>query len=309
MSVCLVTGSSRGFGRLICERLAKNGHRVYASMRDLGGRGADLARTCSLLQLDVTDDAAVASGVRLVFEREGRIDAVVNNAGFVLWGSVEEAPVEAVQRQFDVNVFGALRVARAVIPLMREQRSGVVVQMSSLSGRVVAGPFWGHYAASKFALEALSEALAYEVRPFGIRVVLVEPGSYATTIADSIELTPGLQDGASAYDAAYQQMRKVDEPWSLGHPGEVADAVVRAIEDDRTPLRVTLGEDAAWYIEAKLPATRPTDDRSGNSGNSTSRPPSRARDVRDRRRSTGRLRDSHPSRRSTTGRTPLRAGS
>lgn len=220
-------------------------------MRDPGGVGGDLSRTCSLVPLDVTDDAAVTGAVRSIVDREGRIDAVVNNAGHVLWGPVEEAPLEAVQRQFDVNVFGALRVARAALPFMREQRSGVLVQMSSLSGRVVAGPFWGHYAASKFALEALSEALAYEVLPFGMRVVLVEPGSYATTISESIERTPGLQEGASAYDVAYQRMREVDEPWPLGDPRDVADAVVRAVEDESTPLRVTLGEDAAWYINAK----------------------------------------------------------
>jgi NAD(P)-dependent dehydrogenase (short-subunit alcohol dehydrogenase family) len=220
-------------------------------MRDLRGADAELARTCTLLELDVTDPAAVTRAVLQVVNREGRIDAVVNNAGYVLWGPVEETPVESVQREFDVNVFGALRVVRAVVPLMRRQRHGVVVQISSISGRVVAGPFWGHYAASKFALEAFSEALAYELRPFGVRVVVVEPGSYDTTITDSIELSPGLDDGSSAYDAAYQRMEAVGEPWPLGDPEEAAEAVVRAIEDETTPLRVLLGKDSAWYIDAR----------------------------------------------------------
>ncbi len=251
MAVCLVTGSSRGFGRLICVALAENGHRVYASMRDRSGAPAELAGSCTLLEVDVTDDLAVAGAVEEVLEREGRIDAVVNNAGYVLWGPVEETPVKDVQREFDVNVFGALRVVRAVVPVMRSQRAGVVVQMSSISGRVVAGPFWGHYAASKFALEALSEALSYELRPFGVRVVLIEPGSYATTIGDSIECTPGLVEGRSAYETAHRRMRAVDEPWTPGDPRDVASAVVRAIEDEAAPLRVPLGEDADWYIDAR----------------------------------------------------------
>lgn len=252
MQVCLVTGSSRGFGRLICEHLAANGHRVYAGMRDPSGAGGDLAGSCELVQLDVTDGEAVTQAVQMVIDREGRLDAVVNNAGYPLWGPVEETPIEETQRQFDVNVFGALRVTRAAVPIMRRQRSGVVVQISSISGRVVAGPFWGHYAGSKFALEALSEALAYELRPFGVRVVLIEPGSYDTTIGDSIQLSPGLVEGRSAYDASYRRIEEKGEPWALGDPREVAGAVVRAIEEDSTPLRVLLGGDASWYIEAKM---------------------------------------------------------
>jgi NAD(P)-dependent dehydrogenase (short-subunit alcohol dehydrogenase family) len=220
-------------------------------MRDTGGSGADLADRCEVVEVDDTDGLAVAEAIRRVVETEGRLDAVVNNAGYPLWGPVEETPIEEIQREFDVNVFGALRVVQAAAPLMRRQGSGVVVQMSSISGRVVAGPFWGHYAASKFALEALSEALAFELRPFGVRVVLIEPGSYDTTIGESIQLSPGLRAGRSAYDDAYQRMRLVDEPWPLGDPADVADAVVRAIEDEKTPLRVPLGVDAAWYLAAR----------------------------------------------------------
>ena len=251
MKVCLVTGSSRGFGHLICEHLAANGHRVYASMRDTRGPGRDLAATCELVELDVTEEQSVALAVQRIVEREGRIDVVVNNAGYVLWGPVEETPIEEIQREFDVNIFGALRVVHAAAPIMRRQRSGVVIQISSISGRVVAGPFWGHYAASKFALEAFSEALAYELRPFGVRVVLVEPGSYDTTIGDSTQLGAGLAHGDSSYNDAYRRMREVDEPWPLGDPNEVARAVVGAVEDESTPLRLLLGEDATWYMEAK----------------------------------------------------------
>ncbi len=220
-------------------------------MRDTSGPGAELAETCVLLEVDVTDNGAVTRAVNRIAEQEGRLDAVVNNAGYVLWGPVEETAVEDIQREFDVNVFGAVRVAQAAAPMMRRQRSGVIVQISSISGLVVAGPFWGHYASSKFALEALSEALAYELRPFGVRVVLVEPGSYETTIGQSIQLSPGLDEGQSAYNDAYQRMRAVDEPFPLGRPEEVAEAVAWAIEDETAGLRVLLGDDAAWYADAK----------------------------------------------------------
>jgi NAD(P)-dependent dehydrogenase (short-subunit alcohol dehydrogenase family) len=251
MGVCLVTGSSRGFGRLISIRLAQEGHHVFATMRDPSTADNDLAACCTPVRLDVADDASVAQAVQTVIQSKGRIDVVVNNAGYALWGPVEETPVEQVARQFDVNVFGGLRVLRAVLPTMRQQRSGVVVQISSISGRVVAGPFWGHYAASKFALEALSEALAYEVRPFGIRVVLIEPGSYATTMGESIELSASLTNSTTAYEAAYRTMENVGEPWPLGDPEDIADAVVTSVAEPTTPLRVPLGEDAAWYLDAK----------------------------------------------------------
>ncbi|HST24635.1 MAG TPA: SDR family oxidoreductase [Gaiellaceae bacterium] len=251
MSVCIVTGASRGFGRLISERLADRGHRVYATMRDPDSATAEIRDSCRVLQLDVTDQSSIDAAVETVLAAEGRVDVLVNNAGFVLWGPIEEATNDDVLRLFDVNVFGALRTTRAVVPLLRRQGSGVIVQMSSISGLVVAGPFWGHYAASKFALEALSEALAYEVEPFGVRVVLVEPGSYATTIGDSIELTRGLDEGSSPYDAAYRAMREIDEPWPLGDPREVVNAVVNAVEDETTPLRVLLGDDARWYVAAR----------------------------------------------------------
>src|SRR5207249_4920393 len=126
VAVCLVTGSSRGFGRLICRRLAAGGHRVYASMRDPSGPGAELADACEAIELDVTDAAAAARAVELVVDREGRLDAVVNNAGYVLWGPVEEASLEQILRQFDVNVFGALRVVQAAAPVLRRQGAGVV---------------------------------------------------------------------------------------------------------------------------------------------------------------------------------------
>jgi NAD(P)-dependent dehydrogenase (short-subunit alcohol dehydrogenase family) len=247
----MVTGASRGFGRLISEALAARGHRVYATMRNPAAATEEIRGNCEVLRLDVTDQTSIEAAVDAVLAAEGRIDALVNNAGFVLWGPLEEATHDDVLSLFDVNVFGALRVTRAVLPAMRRRQAGVIVQISSISGRVVAGPFWGHYAASKFALEAFSEALAYEVRPFGIRVTLVEPGSYDTTIEDSTRLTAGLGDGLSAYDAAYRRMREIDEPWPLGDPQEVAAAVVGAIEGESAPLRILLGVDADWYASAR----------------------------------------------------------
>lgn len=135
MGVCLVTGSSRGFGRLICIRLAQERHRVFATMRDPSAADDALLCCCTPLRLDVTDDDSVAEAVQSVVDSAGSIDAVVNNAGYPLWGPVEETPVDQVAHEFDVNVFGALRVIRAALPIMRRQGSGVLVQMSSISGR------------------------------------------------------------------------------------------------------------------------------------------------------------------------------
>lgn len=236
-------------------------------MRDLTGADVEVARTCTLLELDVTDAAALTHAVVQIVDREGRIDAVVNNAGYVLWGPVEETPVESIQREFDVNVFGAVRVIRAVLPVMRRQRRGVVVQMSSISGRVVAGPFWGHYAASKFALEALSEALAYELEPFGIRVVIIEPGSYDTTIANSIELSPGLGEGSSPYDAAYRRMQSVEEPWPLGDPQEVPELWFAQSKAKRHHSASSSAKMPRGTSTPDRTATRRTGGRSGSSGN------------------------------------------
>jgi NAD(P)-dependent dehydrogenase (short-subunit alcohol dehydrogenase family) len=174
--VVLVTGVSSGFGQAIAAELQARGHRVFGTTR----RPSTAAPGgCTLVTIDVDDEASVTAGVAEVLRQAGRIDAVVNNAGFGFAGAIEDTTVEEARRQFETNFFGTHRMCRAVLPQMRAQRSGRIVNMSSLGG-LVSIPFQAMYCATKFAVEAYTEALRMEVRPFGIQVAMVEPGDFAT---------------------------------------------------------------------------------------------------------------------------------
>lgn len=182
--VILITGCSSGIGRATAVEAAARGHRVFASARNPNDL-ADLERAGRLeaLRLDVTDSASTRAAVSAVETRAGRLDALVNNAGYAQYGAVEEITPEEWRAQFDVNLFGAIETTRAVLPLMRRTGGGTVVMVSSVGGRL-AIPFAAPYCASKHALEAVSDALRVEVAPFGIRVVLVEPGPIETRFAE-----------------------------------------------------------------------------------------------------------------------------
>src|SRR2546426_7162034 len=192
--VALVTGCSGGTGEATAIALAQGGYRVFASGRTLAGVEHLRGPAIEPIEIDVTDDASIQRGVARVFNAAGRIDLLVNNAGIAIFGAIEDLDRAAVRRQFEVNVFGAMAVCRAVLPTMRRQRGGCIVNVSSVAGRFSA-PLIGAYCASKFALEALSDALRGEARPFGIRVVIVEPGATSTrfqerAVVESAEVTP-----------------------------------------------------------------------------------------------------------------------
>ena len=174
--VVLITGASSGIGRCCAELLAARGCKVYgASRRPVAIAGVEP------LAMDVTDDGSVLRAVAAVMDREGRVDVLVNNAGIAIAGALEDCCIADAKEQFDVNLFGALRVCRAVLPAMRRQRSGYIINIGSIGG-LIAIPFQGLYSASKFALEGLSESLRLEVRDFGIQVVLIEPGDHRTAL-------------------------------------------------------------------------------------------------------------------------------
>src|SRR6202140_3687829 len=190
--VVLITGSSTGFGRLFADTLARKGQTAFATMRDPAGRDAKngseirtLAERDSLpiyvVELDVTAEASVEGAVDAAIAKAGRIDVVINNAGYFVSGLAEAVTPEQAQRLMDANFFGPVRVNRAVLPHMRRQRSGVLMHISSGAGRVVL-PSGGFYCASKFALEALAEAYSYELASQGIESVIVEPGAYETPV-------------------------------------------------------------------------------------------------------------------------------
>jgi len=239
--VVLITGSSTGFGRLFTDTLARNGHTVFATMRDPGGRNAKnaaeirmLAEKDSLpihvLEMDVTDDASVERAVGAAIAKAGRIDVAINNAGYYLSGLEEAVTTEQARRLMDTNFLGPVRVNRAVLPHMRRQRSGVLMHISSGAGRVVL-PSAGFYCASKFALEALAEAYSYELAAQGIESVIVEPGQYETPVFGNTVIAAD-EARTNTYGAAKEIPAKINEALSstAGNAQEVADAVLRIIE-------------------------------------------------------------------------------
>jgi NADP-dependent 3-hydroxy acid dehydrogenase YdfG len=192
--VVLITGCSSGIGHATAERLNDEGWKVYATARrpetiaDLKERG------CETLALDVTDEASMSAAVRAVTDAEGAVGALVNNAGYSQSGAVEGVPIDEVRRQFDTNVFGLIRMCQLVLPGMREQHHGRIVNLSSMGGRLTF-PGGGVYHATKYAVEALSDALRFEVRGFGVDVIIVEPGLIVTGFGDAAVATVNEDDG------------------------------------------------------------------------------------------------------------------
>ena len=238
----LVTGSNSGFGRLIVETLARQGYSVFAGMRAVDGRNSSAAAelrglanreqlALHIIELDVTDDASVEQAITSVIAATGRLDVVLNNAGVAYIGPLEAYTPEQVQQQVATNVFGVLRVNRAALPQMRQQGSGLLLQIGSLAGRV-ALPFQGLYGATKFALEGLIESYRDELAPFGIDAALIEPGTYPTSIganhqvAADTERAVLYQSAMEAFMTAfYAENRSATPP----QPQEVADAVAHVI--------------------------------------------------------------------------------
>ena len=239
--VILITGASTGFGRLFTDTLARHGHTVFATMRDPRGRNAnnaaeirDLAEKDSLLidvlELDVTDEASIERAVSAALAKAGRIDVVINNAGYVVSGLAETVTPEQARHLMDTNFLGPVRVNRSVLPHMRRQRSGVLMHISSAAGRLVA-PSMGFYSASKFALEALAEAYSYELAAQGIESVIVEPGQHDTPVFGNT-VTGADEARAASYGAFRDLPAKIQAVLSssAANAQEVADVVLRIID-------------------------------------------------------------------------------
>ncbi len=254
-NVVLITGASTGFGRAAAETLARRGYHVFAAMRNTSGRNAPHSEALRALasreglalqplEMDVTQDASVDQAVQQLLDQTGRIDVVINNAGVFTVGMTEAYTVEEFQRLFDVNLFGVVRVNRAVLPAMRRQRSGLLIHVSSVGGRIVP-PCVAAYCASKFALEALADAYRFELSQFGIDSVLVEPGFHRTPILENIS-GPADQARKAAYGPAAEVGERVKgvfegasrDPEVPG-PDAVVESFVRLIETPagERPLR------------------------------------------------------------------------
>ncbi|MCC7012574.1 MAG: SDR family NAD(P)-dependent oxidoreductase [Planctomycetes bacterium] len=254
-----ITGASSGLGQALAERAASAGHVVVASAR----RSAPLAAWCERdparrmpLALDVDDGRASARATEAVIERWGRIDVLVNNAGYGLVGGIEETSDAEARSLMETNFFGALTLTREVLPHMRRQRYGRIVQMSSVAG-IHASPGFGLYNASKFALEGFSEALSLEVAHLGIRVVIVEPGPFRTNFAGSAlrRAAQRIDDYGASVGAMGQRMRELDGT-QAGDPAKAAEVLLEAIASASPPLRLPLGrfahqrtrDKASWLV-------------------------------------------------------------
>jgi len=229
----LITGCSTGIGRATAERLAGAGWTVYASARRADTIADLTARGCKTLALDVCDEESMRAAVAAVEQAEGAVGVLVNNAGYGQEGVVEEVPMDVVRRQFETNVFGLTRLIQLVLPGMRRQGWGKIVNLSSMGGRLTL-PGGGFYHATKHAVEALSDALRFEVRPFGIDVIVIEPGPIKTRFGDTaVGSIPTAGRGDSAY-ASFNQVlaRKINEAYEgpMARLAAPADAVAKVIE-------------------------------------------------------------------------------
>ncbi len=249
--VALITGCSSGIGRATALLLAERGWRVFATARQPGTLSAIASDRITPLRLDVTEEASMVSAVEQLFSQVGRIDALVNNAGYAEVGPLEEVNAEGIRRQFETNAFGPLRMAQLVLPTMRAQGSGRIVNVSTMGGRI-ANPFRGLYNSSKFALEAMSDVLRMETRPFGVHVILIEPGAVRTNFISVV--TEHAQRFATDPNSPYQRYferlnRFVSQAGGArGSPPEtVAKVIVRALTD-RSPH--------ARYIATLFPLTK-----------------------------------------------------
>jgi NAD(P)-dependent dehydrogenase (short-subunit alcohol dehydrogenase family) len=257
--VAVVTGSSSGMGFETSLALARNGFYTYATMRKLEGEGTkqitDIAKNENLpleiIQLDVNNDKSVADAIDRIVGEKDRIDVVVNNAGYGFTGALEETSMDEIKSQFETNFFGAVRVMKSVIPIMRKQATGIIVNTTSLSGKVPL-PLESVYTASKFALEGISESIQYELEPLRIKIIIVEPGGVGSSFLKSSR-TPKASDLNSSYRSIENKISESFKQWSqnLMHPSEVAKVVLEAVTSDNPDLRYTIGKDASTMIERR----------------------------------------------------------
>ena len=255
--VALVTGSSSGIGFETSLALARNGFHTFATMRDLGKdekikqiiEKEDLS--IEILELDVDSEESVNRAIKTVSEKKGRIDVLVNNAGYGMWGTVEDVSIDEFKKQFETNFFSIIRLIQKVAPIMRKQSSGNIVNISSVAGRI-GFPVSPAYISSKFALEGLSESLRFELMPFGINVIIIEPGVIKTNFFDSMKLSEKSQQDSTYKEITDKVISGVKMMAEMGtHPKEVANVVIKTLGEEKPLPRYVIGNDAMMFLEAK----------------------------------------------------------
>ena len=251
-----ITGSSQGIGLVLTKQLLSEGYNVAATARNLETlkNAVGISSPQFLpLQVDLVNEINVASAINLAIEHFGTIDYLVNNAGFGLIGGIEESSNKEVQKSFDVNVFGLLNVTRAVLPHMRTAKFGHIFNLSSVFG-LIAGAGWGIYCGTKFAVEGISEALAQEVKPFGINVTIIEPGYVRTNFLSSGSIAVP-ENPIGEYTAIQEEKRKhkEDVPGNqIGDPQKIAEAIISLSKSGEPPVRILLGSDALQFANYKI---------------------------------------------------------
>lgn len=247
----LVTGSSSGFGRETVKLFHKNGWNVIATMRSPEQETAlNTLPGVLLSKLDVTNKATIQSAVQQGIAKFGRIDVLVNNAGYGVLGALETAAEADIRQQFEVNFFGLIALSQAVLPGMRAQRSGIIINVSSVGGRLTF-PFSSLYHATKFAVEGLTESMQYELNPFGIQLKLVEPGGYKTDFAGRSMTLVDAGD-IDDYKIPFTKFMKMLDTWPMSENiAEVAEVIYTAATDDSEKLRYPVGHDAIETIKAR----------------------------------------------------------
>ena len=259
--VAVVTGSSTGIGYETALALTRNGFYIYATMHKLDGESeqkiANITKSENLplqvIQLDVNNAKSVIDAINRIVKEKGRIDVTVNNAGYALIGAFEETSMDEITAQFETNFFGAIRVMQAVIPIMRKQRSGRIVNITSMGGRI-AIPLDSIYHGTKFALEGLSESIQYELEPFGIKIILIEPGAVGSNFWKNLKMATKISDpNISVYRQLENNMSEVLKQMVQNTipSSEVSKVILQAVTSDNPQFRYIVGKDAASIIEAR----------------------------------------------------------
>jgi len=259
--VAVVTGTSSGIGFETALALAREGYYTYATMRDTAksDKIKELGKKDNLkidvLELDVDDENSVKTAIQKILDQKQRIDVLVNNAGWGLWGCVEDVSVDEFKAQFDTNFFSIIRLIQEVGPTMRKQGSGTIVNISSVVGRI-GFPASPAYISSKFALEGLSESLRFELAPFGVNVVIIEPGVIKTNFMKNMRMAEKSESNTVYRDITVKVVSGVKMMAEMGtHPKEVADTIVKAVKDEKPLPRYIVGNDASMFLEAKKSKT------------------------------------------------------
>jgi NAD(P)-dependent dehydrogenase (short-subunit alcohol dehydrogenase family) len=256
--VAVVTGSSSGIGLQTSLMLARDGFITYATMRT-PEMGTVIKTTVEkenlpikVVQLDVTDDDSVKGAIRTVESDTGRIDVLVNNAGYALGGALEDLSIEEIKAQYETNLLGLIRVTQSVLPIMRRQKSGIIVNLSSGAG-IFGIPGASAYTSTKFAVEGLSESIGYELEPFGIKVVLIEPGFIRTNFANAMVIAKKAQDPTSPYSQILQRVaaNSTEATKSGSSPDLVAKVILDAVTNPNPNLRYLVGKDVENWVASK----------------------------------------------------------